>query len=301
MTQPDSLEGLVAVVTGATDGIGAATALLLNQRGATVHAVGRSPEKAARVQARASRPERFHFHLGDLSSMRETLALARRLGAAVPRVDLMVHAVGTLLPRHVTTPEGLEANFATSYLCRFLLTRELLPSLERSPSPRLVNVAASAPRVPAMARVDFDDLAAVRDRVGMRGHGQAQLANDVFVVELSRRTRVRATGYGPGNVNTGIRREIPRLFQWLMWPFFVWSTREPEAVAVDLVSLLTGADPGAGARFSDRGRPFTPDSFITDEARGRALWSASEALVQHALQAAVTSGESASPWPTPSA
>jgi hypothetical protein len=86
-----------------------------------------------------------------------------------------------------------------------------------------------------------------------------------------------------------------------MWPFFVWSTRKPEAVAVDLVSLLTGADPVAGARFSDRGRPFPPDSFITDEARGRALWSTSEALVQHALQAAVTSGESASPWPTPSA
>ena len=72
---------------------------------------------------------------------------------------------------------------------------------------------------------------------GIRAHGQAQLANDLWVAAEAR-NGMFAYGYGPGAVQTEIRREIPALFRWLMRPLFWTETRSPQSAAADIVRLL---------------------------------------------------------------
>jgi NAD(P)-dependent dehydrogenase (short-subunit alcohol dehydrogenase family) len=279
-----------ALVTGGTDGIGAATAMALAARGAEVTVIGRSAAKAEALMARAAKggvSGSLRTISVDLSSMCTVLVTADRLAQQVPRFDVVLHAVGVLIPRKSYTDEGLERCFATSYLSRFLLTQRLCMSGTIDRHTRLINVAASAPKIPRFAKLDFPDLATVEDRTGMKGHGQSQLANDLFTVELARRYGLTTVGYGPGSVDTQIRRELPRLLVVVMQPLF--RTRLPEEAARELLTLFLDPSLRSGqAAFFTKGAMFAPDPFITHQPRAHALWFVSEALVDKALNSSAS-------------
>jgi NAD(P)-dependent dehydrogenase (short-subunit alcohol dehydrogenase family) len=279
------LTGATALVTGGTDGIGAATALELVRRGANVVIIGRSAEKADKWLAKAASAGAqgsWHAITADLSSMRNVIATVAKIEAKVQHLTFVLQSIGVLIPRASFTDEKIERCFATSYLSRFLLTERLLESGRISKETRLISVAASSPKVPSFAKVEFGDLATVESRTGMKGHGQSQLANDVFVEELVRRYGLTAIGYGPGSVDTGIRRELPKLLTTLMAPFF--KTRSAEVVARELVGLFLDQNLQRGhAHFFTKGARFDPDPFITDSERGNQLWAVSQALVKKAL------------------
>ena len=102
----------------------------------------------------------------------------------------------------------------------------------------LVNIAASSPKTPRLARLDFDSIDEVRARTGMKSHGQAQLANDLLTAAAPPRYGITAVGYGPGVVRTQIRREVSPMLRGLMAPFFARSTRSPDDVAAQILSIL---------------------------------------------------------------
>lgn len=281
------ISGKTAIVTGGTDGIGAATALELKRRGARVLIIGRSQEKGERVVAEAARSGgagSLQFIQADLSLMSTVSTVVEQLQHALTRVDILVHCVGILIAHKEHTPEGIEKDFAVGYLSRFVMTSALVERGLLSPGGLLLNVAASGPRIPKMARIDFDDLATVEARYGMQSHGQAQMANDLFSLEASERWGLSVIGYGPGSVDTGIRRELPRLIVTLIKPLFAFSTRKPEAVGQQLAELIERQAPPQGATwfFHKQGR-FSPDPFVLDKRRRRSLWSVSEALERKAL------------------
>jgi NAD(P)-dependent dehydrogenase (short-subunit alcohol dehydrogenase family) len=283
-----ALRGKVAVVTGGTDGIGAATALALTSAGADVVVIGRSPDKAARVTARAdtSNGGSMRAVTTDLSLMRHAVTTVQDLAGKVDRVDILVHAVGILLTRTEHTAEGIEKDFAVSYLARFAFLEEAHRLGLLAPHTRLVNISASGPRIPSYARMEFASVDEVRARVGMRSHGQAQLANDLLTMQAPARYGVTAVGYGPGSVRTQIRREVPRALRVLMAPFFALATRSPEQVAGQLLGIL--ADPGlprGTASWFTRSGTFTPSPFIADARRQDELLTASLALLREALAA----------------
>jgi NAD(P)-dependent dehydrogenase (short-subunit alcohol dehydrogenase family) len=281
------ISGKTAIVTGGTDGIGAATALELKRRGAQVWIIGRSREKGERVVTEAARSEgagSLHFIQADLSLMRTASSVVEKLQPILTRVDILVHCVGILIAHKEHTPEGIEKDFAVGYLSRFVMTRALVERKLLGPGALLLNVAASGPRIPRMARMEFDDLATVEARYGMQSHGQAQMANDLFSLGAAERWGLSVIGYGPGSVDTGIRRELPRLLVALLKPLFAFSTRKPAAVGRQLAELIERQAPPQGATwfFHKKGR-FTPDPFVLDPGRQRALWSVSEALERKAL------------------
>ncbi len=282
------LAGKNAVVTGGTDGIGAATALLLRRRGADVTIIGRSRAKADALVARADTlpgPGSLRALVADFSEMATVKTTVDDLAVRVPRIDLLVHAVGILIPYTAHTGEGIEKDFAVGYLSRFVFLESAARHRLLHPDTRMINIAASGPKIPRFARVEFSDLAEVEARVGMRGHGQAQLANDLLTAQAPARYGITAVGYGPGSVRTNIRRELPAAVLAVMKPFFHFTTRDPDEVAHQLVDILTDAQLATGtAHFHTRRGPFPAADYITDPARQRALLEASTALAAKALR-----------------
>ncbi len=279
------LAGRTAVVTGGTDGIGAATVHLLRRGGADVVAIGRSTAKADALRARETRAPaaagRLAVRTADLGLVAEVTRTVAELG--LDRIDLLVHAAGVLVPRAEWTAEGLERNFAVSYLARFVLLEEAQRAGLLHAGTRLVGIAASAPRVPRFARVEFSSLPEVEGRTGMRAHGQAQLADDLLVALAPGRYGVTAVGYGPGAVDTAIRRDVPALARAVLRPLYAPVTRRPEQAAADVLAALTDPHlPPRSATFRTRRGPFLPSPHVTDPRRQRDLLAVSAALVERA-------------------
>src|SRR5580658_3900392 len=127
------MNGKVCVVTGATSGIGKATAAALARQGAELVLVGRdrgrSEATAAELARVAASPPRVE--VADLSSMAQVRALADRLGA-MDRIDVLINNAGFVAGQRRMTEDGFEEAFAVNHLAPFLLTNLLLGKLTAS-------------------------------------------------------------------------------------------------------------------------------------------------------------------------
>jgi NAD(P)-dependent dehydrogenase (short-subunit alcohol dehydrogenase family) len=182
-----SLMGKTALVTGSTSGLGREVAERLGALGGTIIVHGRDTERgqavveAIRAQSRGS----AMFYEADLASLAEVRALADKVIANNDRLDLLVNNAGILAGPQAARREsadGYELTFAVNYLSHFLLTRKLLPLLERSAPARIVNVASLA-----QAPIDFDDVMLTRGFSGTRAYSQSKLAQIMFTMSLAER------------------------------------------------------------------------------------------------------------------
>jgi NAD(P)-dependent dehydrogenase (short-subunit alcohol dehydrogenase family) len=183
-------EDSVALVTGATDGLGRALAERLAQIGMAVHIHGRSEEKlerAAREIVAATGNQRVHTHRADLASLAEVRALADEIGA-LDALHLLINnaGIGSGYPdsrERQESADGLELRFAVNYLAPFVLTERLLPLLQRSAPARIVMVASRG-----QAALDFDDpMLESTFYEGRRAYAQSKLAQITYAVELTDR------------------------------------------------------------------------------------------------------------------
>jgi NAD(P)-dependent dehydrogenase (short-subunit alcohol dehydrogenase family) len=180
--------GPVALITGATDGLGRALAAELAGRGATLLVHGRDDAKGRQAieEIRAATGnDDLHWYRADLSSLAEVRAMAQRLESDLDRLDVLVNnaGIGTTLngnDARVESADGYELRFAVNYLAGFLLTRSLLPSLVRSAPARIVNVSSAG-----QAPIDFDDVMLERRYSGVHAYRQSKLAQVMFTFDLA--------------------------------------------------------------------------------------------------------------------
>src|SRR5580704_13209032 len=149
------MDGKVCVVTGATSGIGKATAAELARRGAQVILVGRDRARgeATVAELATAGPLPPRLELADLSAMAEVRALAERL-AALDRIDVLVNNAGLVAGQRRVTADGYEEVFAVNHLAPFLLTTLLLPKLTASAPARVITVTSDAH---TSAHLDLDN------------------------------------------------------------------------------------------------------------------------------------------------
>jgi retinol dehydrogenase-14 len=207
-TDECSMAGNTVLITGATGGIGKATAAGLARLGAHVAIIGhdRRRTKTAATEIRAAGGSVDTF-VADLSWQAEVRRLADEVLERLARVDVLVNNVGGYWNTRRTTPDGLEHTFAVNHLAPFLLTNLLLGQLKRSAPARVVTVASNAQR---LGRIDFDDLQGERSYSGARAYNQSKLANVLFTNELARRLspgEVTANALHPGLVSTSLGAE----------------------------------------------------------------------------------------------
>jgi NAD(P)-dependent dehydrogenase (short-subunit alcohol dehydrogenase family) len=166
----EKLNGMTALVTGSTDGVGRLVARKLGQAGARVLVHGRDAERGARVVADIeARGGAADFLAADLSALAGVRRLADAAQAMVDRLDILNQQCrnGTAGPRQTST-EGFELRFAVNYLAGFLLTWLLLPLIKSSAPARIVNVS-SAGQQP----VDSGDVMLTRGYSGARAYCQS--------------------------------------------------------------------------------------------------------------------------------
>ncbi|MEU7642045.1 MULTISPECIES: SDR family NAD(P)-dependent oxidoreductase [unclassified Streptomyces] len=197
------LSSRTVLVTGATSGIGFETARRLAERGATVLVHGRTAEEAQAATDRliatagidASQLCAFS---ADFTALEEVEAMARRVIAEHPRLDVLVNNAAIAAPeRHTLTADGNEIALQVNFLAHYLLTCLLEPALTSRPGGRVVNVSSSLHRT---ASIQWNDPQRARRYSRLAAYAQSQLALTVFAAD----PRVTAVSVHPGVCDTDL-------------------------------------------------------------------------------------------------
>ncbi|WP_206243851.1 SDR family oxidoreductase [Novosphingobium terrae] len=200
---PDQ-SGRLAMVTGATGGLGLETALALAGAGAEVILAARNPDKgrAAETLIRQRHPgARVRFEILDLASLASVEAFAGQHVATGRPIDILVNNAGVMAPpRRRVTPDGFELQLGTNYLAHFALTGRLLPLLSAGQA-RVVQLSSIAHR---RAKIRLDDLNAERGYQAFPVYGQSKLAMLMFALELDRRSKAQGWGLTSVAAHPGI-------------------------------------------------------------------------------------------------
>jgi retinol dehydrogenase-12 len=277
-----SMDGRVALVTGATGGIAKAVAAALAREGATVVVVGRSQaraEEAVRAIRSAVPDAKLEALACDLSVQDSIRSASREFLSRHDRLDVLVNAAGVFRKERQVTPDGLELTFATNVMGYFVLTNLLVDALKRAAATageaRIVNVASKYSSPFSVTKLDFDDLQTEEGEYSfLRSTPQTMLARVLFTQELAERLRgtgVVVNAVHPGLVkHTALLQDVGGPFRWMTNTFgtsaekgadtVVWLATSHEAAAVsgkfwakrkELRTPGMGSDPQARKRLWD--------------------------------------------------
>ena len=290
-----SLEGRIALVTGANSGLGLESVRALAKRGATVILACRSAQRADATKNQlleegCTRLDCLDLDLADLNSVqRAAETVTKRYGA----LDLLLNNAGVMAPPRTLTSQGHELQFGVNHLGHMALTQKLLPLMQDRPDPRVVTVTSGAQY---FGKIRWDDLnwSAGYDRYG--AYGQSKLANVMFALELDARLRhqnsnVCSLAAHPGIARTELQptalanggNRAEALAYRLMDPLFQSAAMGalPQLHAATAGTAQGGEHYGPGGWGGLRGEParcrIAPAAL--DPHQRQRLWSLSEELI----------------------
>lgn len=289
------LRGTVAIVTGASSGIGFETALALAKAGAKVwlpcRSLDKSREAALQINAAAQsaipvgRLVTCVADLADLASVRE---LTRVVRAANEPIDLIVCNAGIMaLPARTASPQGFEAQMATNHLAHALLVKQLMPQLLRAKhGARVVCVSSVGHRAGTRAAMLHDRLESpIYDP--WLAYGNSKLANILLARELNDRfghAGVTAFSLHPGGVHSSLQTHVTlrtRVFWALVTPFFFKNLSQGAATSL-YCAAHPGATKSAGQYHVDCNPAATHanvEDIVNDAALRKTFWETTERLI----------------------
>jgi retinol dehydrogenase-12 len=277
------LAGQIALVTGATSGIGTVTAAGLARKGAHVVVVGRDPARCeatvAAIRAESG-PQSAESLVADLTVLDDVRRLADAFQRQHDRLHILVHNAGALYLDHQTTAEGIERMFALNHLAPFLLTARLRDSLRAAGAARVVAVSSDAHR---LADRDLDDWPRPRRFRALRAYARSKLANILFTRELARREAghgITANSLHPGFVASRFFAHQRGPGGWALRRAAALAAGTPEAGARTSLHLATSPEvAGLSGGYFRQGRAVTPSPIACDDALAGRLWDLTAALV----------------------
>jgi NAD(P)-dependent dehydrogenase (short-subunit alcohol dehydrogenase family) len=265
------------VITGASDGIGAAAAAQLAASGHRVVVVGRSPEKTRKV---AETIGADHF-VTDFAELAQVRTLAAQLLAAYPRIDVLANNAGGQMGARTVTADGHEKTFQVNHLAPFLLTNLLMEVLVDSRA-SVVNTSSIGSKL--YGHVNLDDLDSERWYEASRAYCTSKLENVLFTNELHRRFHdqgVSTLAFHPGVIASNFASDATNMMG-LLYRTPLRNLLTSSQTAGGFLARFAAGTPGrdwVSGEYYEKTKLAKPARQATDADLARALWERSETLV----------------------
>ena len=268
------------LITGASDGIGAASARTLAAKGHRVLIVGRSAAKTAAV-AKETGAEPF---VADFARLDDVRALAEQVKAGLDgHLDVLANNAGGIFGDRTLTDDGYEYTFQVNHLAPFLLTHLLLDEL-RAGGSTVINTSSVASRL--FGQLDIDDLGNSRNYSPAKAYGDAKLANILFTRGLHARFHdqgINTMAFHPGNVATNFAADTTNLMRLLyhtpLRRLLLISAEKGGSNLTWAIEGQPGLDWQSGAYYDERKLATRVNPQINDATLVGQLWDRSAQLV----------------------
>lgn len=284
------MSGKTVLITGATSGLGLATAMLLAERGAEVLMVGRERTRSNFMRAEVAKSAAGNapiLFLADLSSQAEIHRLADRLHGCFSRIDVLINNAAAMFAEREVTPDGLEKTFAVNHLAPFALTHLVLDLLRASPAGRILTASSEF----HSGKLNFSNLQGQQQYNWLGAYKRSKLCNILFTYELARRlagSTITANCFSPGPTLTRLgdnMRGLPAAVLWLLKriPSLL---AFPEAAARTPVYVASSPDlDRISGKFFLRCRQTLTRQITYDNSVAVRLWNMSQALYENRASA----------------
>jgi retinol dehydrogenase-12 len=238
------MERPICLITGATEGVGKATALELARKGFVVVLGARNAAKAKAVKAEiaaSSGNPHIDYLIADLSSLKQVRGLSETFKQRYPRLDVLINNAGIFAPARVLTEDGFETTHQVNYLSHFYLTLLLLADLGKSAQGRIINLSSC---VYVAGKFDARNLQSEKRFSTFSAYSDSKLLMLLFTIELAERLRetgITVNAVHPGVVRTPLMLRAPGVFRvvaYLALPFAL----SPERGAATSVYLASAPE-----------------------------------------------------------
>ena len=280
------MQGKIVLITGANAGIGKATALALAKKGATVVLACRTQEKGDQTKAeflKTLKQADVHAIECDLASLESIGNAARQFLQSFQHLDVLINNAGLFTSNRKRTADGFEMQFGVNYLGHFLLTKAVLPALQKVKAPRVINVSSIAHH---HAHLQLDQLKdGPNPYNGLQAYAQSKLANVLFTRELIRKyPSIISHSLHPGVVRTQFGNKHSKWYLslfWHFWKMFMVSSQKGAATSIYLASSDELPEEN-GLFFDEKQRIRTAAAAASNDILAKQLWELSEQLIAEA-------------------
>jgi len=266
------------LITGATSGIGKATAIALAKKGFQIIFIARDLHKAEALkqEIRYVAPnDHIDFLIADFSSLSQVRKFAEAFREKFQKLDVLINNAGVCLPKRMITEDGFEETFQVNHLSHFLLTNLLLDTLKNAPEARIINVSSSLYK---SGTFDVSNLQSEQGFTPYGAYSNTKLLNILFTLELAERldgTGVTVNTLHPGVVRTNFGDELTgyrKSLSTLMQPFFL----SPENGAETSVYLATSDEvKSTTGKYFEKYRVIELENEFITPANQKILWNKS--------------------------
>lgn len=238
----DDFQGKLVVITGATAGIGHATARKYASCGANLLCINRNPEKSEnlRREIESEFGVKCDYKIADLSRLDDVFRVSNELTEMEAPIDVLIHNAGVYLTKREQTPEGFEKVFMVHYLSSFIMNYLLMKKLKAQQECRIIMVGSEGHRFAAWG-LRMDDLNWEKRRYsGLKSYGSAKMAQLLSMILFAERfegSGVSIITMHPGAVKSETGQENGPVYRWFKKHFFDKTLKSPQISAEALYYL----------------------------------------------------------------
>ncbi|MDW7694716.1 SDR family NAD(P)-dependent oxidoreductase [Flammeovirgaceae bacterium SG7u.111] len=187
------------LITGSTDGIGKLTAIKFAKEGHDVYLHGRNPKKLSDAISEVkslSKNDNIKGFVADFSALDSVRKLARQIIKELPKIDVLINNAGVFKSSSPFNKDGLDMRIVVNYLAPYLLTKELIPLLNKGIEPRILNLSSAA-----QSSVDYDVLSGKKQEHEQEAYAQSKLALTMWSFYLAEKVQnIAVIAVNPGSL-----------------------------------------------------------------------------------------------------